>query len=264
MHIYIPTYRRVMHQRTLTWLPRSWWPKVSLVVDKIDALEFEEYVSEHPNLVIVPKSVQTIAQKRAWIMRTTSYERILMLDDDLRFARRVYTENKFVLEEAKPRDVDWGLMHVERRLEHMAHVGIGARQGNNNVKEKLWKKNTRMMYALGYNIAKLQEADVHYGRIEHREDMDYTLQLLRKGYENAVLVDLTVDQTYNNKGGASLQRTIEASNADADKLAALHPGLVKVVEKDYAQSVPRKEVVCYWRNAYAKGLEWRDNRAARK
>lgn len=265
MHIYIPTYRRVLNQRTLKWIPVSWYSKVTLVVDKIDAEEFDEYVEGHCRLLVVPKSVKTIAQKRAFILKTTEYEHILMLDDDLRFARRMYDGDTFNLFEAKPDDVAWAFRQVERKLvSGMAHVGIGARQGNNNIKEKEWKKNTRMMYALGYNMPLLREAGVVYGRIEHREDMDYTLQLLRKGYPNAVLVDVTVDQTYNNKGGASLQRTIEASNADADKLATLHPRIVKVVEKDYAQSVPRREVVCYWRNAYAQGVEWRKNRNTRK
>lgn len=256
MHIYIPTYRRVLHQRTFKWLPESRHKSVSLVVDKTDAEEFEEHIEDHPELIIVPKEIKTIAQKRAWLLKTTPHEKILMLDDDLRFARRAYDDNEgFTLKEAKSKDVEWALVMVARKLGHLAHVGIGARQGNNNIKEHLWKRNTRMMYALGYNIPMLKEAGVKFGRIEHREDMDYTLQLLRKGYANAVLVDVTVDQSYNNKGGASLQRTVEASNADAEKLAKLHPGFVKVVEKDYAQSVPRKEVVCYWRNAYAKRLE---------
>jgi hypothetical protein len=110
-----------------------------------------------------------------------------------------------------------------------------------------------MMYCLGYRPEILRRV-CELGRIEHREDMDYTLQLLRAGYPNRVNYRLAVGQkAYNAKGGASLERTMEASNADAEKLAELHPGLVRVAEKNYKQSIKRKEVVCSWKKAAKEG-----------
>jgi hypothetical protein len=41
---------------------------------------------------------------------------------------------------------------------------------------------------------------------------------------------------------------VAKSDAEAEKLAALHPGLVKVVQKDY-KGVPRKEVIVQWKKA---------------
>jgi hypothetical protein len=108
------------------------------------------------------------------------------------------------------------------------------------------------MYALGYDV-KVVRKRCELGRIEHREDMDYTLQLLTQGYPNGVYVEVCVDQVYNSKGGASLERSVEGSNRDAEKLAKWFPKFVKVVERAYLKSVPRKEVVVSWKKAYEAG-----------
>jgi len=107
---------------------------------------------------------------------------------------------------------------------------------------------------LGYNVP-IVKRECELGRIETREDMDYTLQLLRKGFPNIVFFNLCVDQKYNSPGGASLERTVESSNADAEKLATLHPGFVRITEKKYKSSLPRKEVVCSWKKAFKSATE---------
>lgn len=267
MIIIIPTYRRADRQTTLNGLPPAWQKKTVLVCDKQDrrALMQDRTVSKTGcRLQVCPS--ETIAQKRAWIIQWYAEhapgEKIIMLDDDLRFCRRDYSRKPTFIAKATHEDIDLMLRLVEKKLEKFAHVGIAARQGNNNLeaqqrknhglstpKELRWWPNYRMIYALGYNT-KILMKECKLGRIEHREDMDYTMQLLRKGYPNRVLVEWTVDQLYNSRGGASVDRKIEDSNTDAEKLARLHPGLVKVVERKYKQSVPRKEVVCYWKKAY--------------
>jgi hypothetical protein len=131
------------------------------------------------------------------------------------------------------------------------HVGFGPRQGN-HTKEAGWQIG-RMIYTLGYYLPVVVEK-CELGRIETREDMDLTLQLLRKGYPNAVWHTTVADQRmYNAPGGATNERTIESSNADAHKLATFHLGFVSVVEKAYKASVPRNEVVCQWQEALRDG-----------
>jgi hypothetical protein len=110
-----------------------------------------------------------------------------------------------------------------------------------------------MMYSLGYYLP-IVVKECELGRIETREDMDLTLQLLRKGFPNAVWHTTVNDQRkFNAPGGASIKRTIESSNADAYKLAQLHPGYVSTVERPYKASVPRIEVVCQWQKALQDG-----------
>lgn len=270
MRIIIPTYRRTDRQFTLRCVPDSMLSDTHLIVDRQDAKE----LANHPlvgkgrcNIVVHPTKIKTIAQKRAWIIRRFD-GKILMLDDDLRFARREYYNDsppyQFRALTCGKKDVLWAFKQVDKMLDDFVHVGIGARQGNNGLQNiRVWNQNYRMMYALGYRTEVLRR-ECKLGRIEHREDMDMTLQLLTKGFENRVLIDVVVDQIYNSRGGASSERSVEASNADAELLASWFPDFVKVVQKNYSISVPRKEVVCAWKKAAKYGMERSKNRASRQ
>jgi hypothetical protein len=91
------------------------------------------------------------------------------------------------------------------------HVGFGPRQGNNHEKGG-WKTPARMMFSLGYYLP-IVVKECELGRVETREDMDVTLQLLRKGYPNAVWQTTVNDQRkYDAPGGCTNERTIERSN----------------------------------------------------
>jgi hypothetical protein len=79
------------------------------------------------------------------------------------------------------------------------------------------------------------------------------LQLLRKGYDNIISHETVVDNVYDLRGGCHDERTVERSDAAAELLAELHPGLVKVVEKDYKGSVKRKEVIVSWKKSLNAG-----------
>lgn len=265
MHIYIPTYRRTHRQRTWQFLSPYWRERTTFVCDEEDARILSEQEQGTAGFWI--SKAKTIAKKRAEIMKKSPHRHILMLDDDLRFCKRTYESPEhrvnlrqghakrqsysFKLPNATPKQVDRALLKFEAKLEsgNYAHLGFGARQGNNTLPDYGWRKNARMIYALGYDLKVVRKV-CELGRIETREDMDYTLQLLRAGYRNAINVEMVVDQYYNAVGGARDQRSVESGNADAEKLAKLHPGLVKVVERAYKQSIPRKEVVVSWRKAY--------------
>lgn len=252
MRIVIPTYGRAGQQVTYGYLPKEWKAKTDFYVNQKDADKLVSYGIARPGsqIFVVPEDIKTIAQKRAYILQHTGHEKILMMDDDLRpFSRRDGNGTK--LFQSTEAEICEAFNTITDLLDNYRHVGISPRQGNNNLEGPL-EANTRMVYALGYHVPTILKECV-LGRIEHREDMDYTLQLLRKGYENRVLVNFCVDQKYNAPGGASLERTMEASNADARKLAELHPGLVRVVEKAYKASVPRLEVVCSWKKALEEG-----------
>ena len=250
LRIVIPTYRRAFAQHTFQGLPNTWHDRVTLVVDEQDAKIFrrDSWRETGCEVVVVPETVHTIAQKRAWILRELPYELLVMMDDDLRFACRL-PSTPVRLVPADPTMVAAHLGWLEMKLQSdVAHAGWSARQGNNRLDDG-WISNTRMMYVLGYRRSVVLR-ECQLGRVETREDMDYTLQLLRRGFPNAVSSLICADQKYNAPGGASLERTTERSNADAEKLAELHPGLVKVVQKSYKGSIPRKEVICYWKKAF--------------
>ena len=265
LQIVIPTYRRMARLATLKNLPAEWMSRTTLVMDEEDEKLAGLYDLRNAGVLVKPKEVHTIAQKRAWIIRefaSGGYSKIVMFDDDLRFAVRSGSDTT-ALRQATSEDLLYHLGELEKKLDDYSHAGWSARQGNNRIPGG-WLHNVRMMYCLAYRVDDLVDHEtnkrVELGRIETREDMDLTLQLLRLGYSNAVCADIATDQVsgYAAVGGCSEQRTIATSNADADKLAELHPGFVRVVEKEYKGSLNRKEVVVSWKKAFESA--WGDGK----
>lgn len=250
-HIYIPTYRRTHKQATYIQLPPELKAITTFVCDPTDLASLQRRAAADGSGTqcwVMPPEVKTIADKRAFIIRETPYERIVMLDDDLKFCVKKI-EDAVHLIKAKPEEVAHWFWALADKLKTLAHAGFGPRQLN-STKPGGWQDNERMMYVLGYQPQVLRD-NCDLGRIETREDFDYALQLLQKGFPNQVCSSICVDQTYNAPGGASLERTQEASDRDAHKLAALHPGLVSVKVKPYKTSLVRTEVSVQWKKAFA-------------
>jgi hypothetical protein len=228
---------------------------VTFVVDEQDFHEFERTEGlyfEH-QFLIRPEHIKGIAQKRAWLLRNVPVEKILMLDDDLSFEVRDGQPGK--TRAATPEDVGYWIEELWKKLDHYAHAGFSVRRHNDKLPVG-WFENSRMQCVLGYRMDIMRQV-CELGRIETREDFDYTLQLLKKGYPNAICAEILFSQTINAEGGISTYRTVESSNAEAQQLEALHPGIVKAVDRKYktqkSEFGTRKEVICYWKKAYDQG-----------
>jgi hypothetical protein len=257
VQIIIPTRGRTDQQLTLSFLPASLRERTSVVCPKKEVFKLSaQYVTGIPEYVAQPDSDWKIAEKRAWILEEwhrRGYEKIIMLDDDLRFATRV-SENDWHLKEIRGEDLVPEFQRIEDKLgPEFPHVGFGQRQGNNQLEEVGWRSPGKMCYALGYYLpVVLKECELR--RIALREDMELSLQLLLKGYPNAIWTTTVVDQRgYDKPGGTSNERTVEISNAEARRLAELFPGYVSTVERAYKASVPRIEVVVQWQKALEDG-----------
>ena len=246
LRIYIPTRGRVEKQITLRSLPKELWAQTWLVcpADEADSLK-----KLHKKVLVQPDHITTIAAKREWIVKQHKGDKLIMLDDDCGFYAR---GRSGLLKEYATDSVIVGLFTwVEDMLDTYAHVGVSSRMGNNRVEEDV-KRTTRMMHAIAYHVPTMKRV-VEFNRVAMREDFDYTLQLLKAGYDNVVRYDVCVAPgSYGAKGGCADERTVQKSDIEADKLAALHPGLVKVVQKNYL-GVPRKEVVVQWKKALGHG-----------
>lgn len=258
LQIVIPSYGRMARQATLSYLPEAWAKRTTLVVNEADASVQRLYDLRGARVLVHPPEIDTIAKKRAWIIRNTEFNKIVMFDDDLRFAcRREGTGTK--LFQATHAEIDAHLQILEIMLSDdqgkFIHAGWSARQGNNN-QEEPWVQNTRMMFVLGYRCDYIRELEaqgkIQLGRVRTREDMELTVQLLKLGYANYVDFRIAADQVagYAAKGGCSNERSVESSNADAEAFAELHPGIVKVKEKEYKGSLNRKEVIVQWKKAF--------------
>jgi hypothetical protein len=253
MQIIIPTRGRIYEQLTLQSLPPKLRKQTTLVCPKREASELHR-LYEDVEIVVQPDPKMKIAQTREWIVQTwfrSEYTKIIMLDDDLVFATRISAG-------------DWHLRPIEgeelipefQRIEDMLspevpHAGFGVRQ-NNHVADAGWKLPGRMCHSLAYYLP-IAAKEARFDVVELREDFAFTLQLLLKGYSNAVWTETVVNQVTNAPGGCSTYRDLEMNNAEAEKLAALYPGYVGVVPKDYKTSIPRLEVTCQWQKALRDG-----------
>ena len=254
MEIVIPTRGRTNQQLTLQSLPHELRKRTTIVCPKREAVRLS-YLYEDVKIVVQPDPNWTIARKREWIMRAwleAGYDKIIMLDDDLLFSTRASTDHprlRGITGEALVSE----FKRIEEKLgPEFPHVGFGQRQGNHLLPAG-WKSPGKMCYALAFYLP-IVVRECQFDLVEVREDMCVSLQLLLKGYPNAIWTETVVDQRgYDAPGGASDERTVEISNAEATKLAELFPGYVSVVQRDYKASVPRYEVVVQWKRALEDG-----------
>jgi hypothetical protein len=122
---------------------------------------------------------------REWLR--CGYDKIIMLDDHLSFATHV-SENDTRLWSIQGEELISEFERIEEKLSpEFPYVGFGQRQGNNNVASG-WKTPCRTCTreVIIYRNLPLVVKECELGRIETRENKDLTLQLLRKGYPNAV------------------------------------------------------------------------------
>jgi hypothetical protein len=249
MKIFINTYKRVGLQHTLKMIPTKYLKDTYLCVHKD-----EEGQHEHQELVMEE-------QGKLWVLRdallTKKYfddDIIFILDDDLTFARRETPDKGgrlFRLSNREDMEVVFDTM-VQWLEEGYAQVGLSNRNGNNR-KDGEEEHNTRISCITGLNLK-------HIGTARYRnpvmEDFDLTLQLLRQGKPNKVLLTHTYDQVggSNAKGGCSTYRTKEMHEASAHMLLRDHPEFVKVVEKKtkngWFEGGVRSDVVIQWKKAF--------------
>jgi hypothetical protein len=250
MRIVIPTRGRVDKQITLRGLPKELYPQVVIVCPKNEV----QWHREHKVAVVAQlDDTWTIARKRQWIIEELCYhdEKIVMLDDDLRFRYRL-PDNPMSFPMAKPENIVAGFRELEEHLSaEVPHAGFAAAGMSINPAALLggWQRAKRMMYVLGYHVPTIHR-EVILGRIETREDMDVCLQLLKKGFPNEVNYSLLADQIFGKTGGCTKERTLERSDADALKLVELHTPWVKAVRREYKESPARTEVKVQWQKCY--------------
>jgi len=258
MRIIIPTHGRVNRQRTVSVLPRELLSRTTLVCPQQEVRRLA-CLDDDIEVVAQPDANMRIAATREWIIQhclNRGYDKIIMLDDDLTFATRRSADDTR-LRKIRGKELIREFDRLEEKLgPQFPHVGFGVRQGNDKLEEVGWQSPGRMCHTLAYYLPIVaKEASFVFGGLEIREDFCFSLQLLLKGYPNAIWTETVVNQRkYNSAGGCSVYRTPAMSDAEAWKFKALFPDYVSVVDHDYKTSVPRKEVKVYWKKALQDGL----------
>lgn len=262
--IVIPTHGRVTRQITLQNLPVELHASTVLVASlKEEAAALKKM---YPKVKVLTAPVDSIAQKRHWIMKNIKGH-VIQLDDDLTFSARCAMRDRTwdgqgwkgtngpFLAKATSTQIQEGFARVFELLEQgWGMVGLSPRLNNNRV-EAATSCPARVMYAFGVNGDLYRQHKLNFAELECREDFNIALRMLRNGHAVGTLNELAVDQrAFGAEGGASSERTMERSNAEAERLAELHPGLVRLTRKEYVSSIPRVEVVVSWRKAMEEGL----------
>jgi hypothetical protein len=174
-----------------------------------------------------------------------------MLDDDLVFSTRISADD-WHLREIRGEELIPEFQRIEDKLgPGFPHVGFGARQGNDKLEELGWQSPAKQVCTLGYYLPIIAK-ECRWDLVVLRSDICVTLQLLLKGYPNAIWTETVFNQKHDAPGGCSTYRTVEMSDAEAWKLKRLYPKYVSVVDRDY-KGLPRKEVVVQWKKALADG-----------
>lgn len=221
---YIPTRGRVGRQLTLKNLPAGLLPLVTIVCPDD---EFDAHVGDWPEVRIVaqPPEIQTIGAKREWIYKVLAQaddvEFAWQLDDDLIF--KVLTPDDRFVKPASDSHTAFEYI-TEYYFARMAYQVIGLGTSYFAPKGGV-RDNYHLGFAFGFSKAAREQLEMN--RLDVFEDIDYTLQVLRKGIKNCVCYDIVVDQKQPDApGGVTGERTQETIRRDLQRLIDYHPGIV--------------------------------------
>ena len=94
--IVVPTRGRISTQLTVSNLPKVLHQAVTIVCPASERIWIQDRFPQ-TTVLAQPDPEMRIAEKRKWIVENIDHERIVMLDDDLRFAvRRTDEPTKFL------------------------------------------------------------------------------------------------------------------------------------------------------------------------
>lgn len=269
MRIYIPSASRFSPENILNGPVADFSSKVrdrtTYVVPTNQLNEYHNTLAQtglvSDGVSVISSPAIGIAATRHWIgvqCSENGEDKFAMVDDDVRFVRRA-SATATGLVKCSLHDVDLMWDYVELCLNTHAHVGVSARQGNNNMGVGPWyelkEENTRTLRVLCYRTKDFLKAK--HGRVPVMEDFDVNLQLLRMGLSNVNLGWWSQDQKMTNApGGCSTYRSHDLHEKAAHTLAELHDPYVKLrqkVNKTGGEFGTRTEVTIYWKKAFGRG-----------
>jgi hypothetical protein len=267
MLIAIPSKSRFnLSKSTLRWIPRTLIPEVRMFVpaEEADRYKRAAFNTQYP-IHIIPSTAKGIAEERHNIGQYAAqngYEKFCMLDDDLnQFSARI-APYETPLRKATEQDCIEMFTTIEQYLSWFAHASVSPRFHNNAYvgDDPVMVNCKRMLRFLAYRTKEFLECE--HGRVEIAEDFDVTLQLLSKGYKNAVLYKWCQDQSETGSaGGCSTYRTTELHNRNMLKMHELWPRVTQLREKKNISETAvkaglseRLEITIHWEKAYRPPL----------
>ena len=257
MDVVIPTYRRATREQQITYTNLRWaGVRPILAVRESEISAYKEAVPE-AEIVLISDKVLGIGDTRDEIIAKVNNRFVLMMDDDLDFAVR-RKDDPTKMRAPTPADINDMLVACYLKLKEYAHVSVAPREGSNRSTDE-FLYNTRMMRVLGYDTRVLKDHLLCFSPAQFMCDFHMTLQLLRLGYDGCVINNFTNNQRggSNAPGGCSTTRSDASQTAEANWLAARHPGFVRVVQKATKTAWGggiRTDVTVQWKQARKAGV----------
>jgi hypothetical protein len=268
MHLYVPSLGRTLpheiERGPLPRLPSEYHERTFMVVPHGEGAAYREALDKYgltwTQIVETPEGLRGIGPTRHWIgehAHAAGADKFVMMDDDIDFLVRRSPEH-WQLVAQTVEDTTAMFLAIEHMLDTYASVGISSREGNNRsgvggvLDENMVSVATRVMRMFGCRTDDWLEME--HGRVTVMEDFDLQLQLLRAGRGNCCLFYYANGQKQTNSpGGCSTYRDHATQDASARRLAELHPGFVRLRQKqnktDAAGLGTRTEVTIAWKKA---------------
>ena len=253
--LYIPTYGRVGRQATWDAMPHSWRSRVALVARPEEA----EALRTSTGATVLVAPVRGISNTRQWIFDQHEGSKLLMFDDDLKFAiRRLDEPTKFHPLTPKSYEIADMLDMLWTALDDVPVVGLASRGGANRETDP-WRPNQRLFDVMGFDMDVVRMEGVRY-RLPFMEDFDLHLQMLTRGYPSVMLNAYTKDDFGSNMpGGCSTYRDNYGQMLASLMLWENWPEFVKIrsVKAKWAGIGERYDVTVQWGKAYVEGCQRR-------
>jgi hypothetical protein len=178
----------------------------------------------------------------------------IICDDDLVFYNRFDGTTR--LPRNMPEETQIMVEWLYAKAAEYGHATISPAQFNNAHPDD-FEEVCAARSVLAFDLELLRRERIEIDRVPSKNDYDITLQLFRKGIKNICAYNMCHKQVAgpNLKGGCTPYRNEALHQEASEKLAALHPGYVKVVVKTKPQwPFPRHDVTIQWKKAYNDGL----------
>ena len=246
MRIYIPTRGRAPSEQ-YTWNAlgeevRAEYPTTLLV-------ETQEEADTLSNFTVQVTGARGIVGARRWVVDNSPDNKVIMLDDDLKGWAARTPEGKYI--KGTSHNILLAMHEVDHLLDTYAHSGIGFRQFANN--KPLVDFNTKAMRALAYRVDIIRREGINF-TMPLMQDFEMTLELLTRGYDNAIYYGVVQDQSASHtKGGCSAFRTVELMEKCARELQQRFPHCVKLRKADGWGLGERTDVSVQWKKAAEYG-----------
>ena len=241
LQIVIPSRSRHLSLRTINNISINLWNLITVVVPYGQFTAYRNSLRQPINVVPFEETTG-VGPKRDFILRMNYSGKVIMLDDDLKFYKRIYHGTKF--EPSSSSDTEHMVYEIVKYLDDYPMVGL-TDKFMSQTKPRVMMESQRFNQVLGINRDLLPMPWPQF-RLAHDEEHDFHLQLLTKGYKTAVLTEWSKSDTPNAAGGCRDWRDTESMAQTHKELQELWPGLVTI-----AQDPPRARY--NWSEAKRRG-----------